>query len=149
MDLSGKLKEMTILLIDDDEWIRDSLTLFFEGEGCRLVALETAEEAVEALKQQGYDIMIVDYRLPGMGGLEFLGRVQESHPDALKILITAYGNEEVAGEARKMGIDDFIEKPLTSTIIEESLFRVIKNREEENRPPPGSRRHKEQEKRKR
>ena len=43
MDLFGKLKEMTILLIDDDEWIRDSLTLFFEGEGCHLVALETAE----------------------------------------------------------------------------------------------------------
>jgi DNA-binding NtrC family response regulator len=145
MDLFGKLKEMTILLIDDDEWIRNSLSLFFTGEGCRLLALETAEEAVEAIKQRDYDIMIVDHKLPGMDGLEFLRHVQESHPDAVKILITAYGNEEVASKARKMGIDDFIEKPFTSTIIEESLSRVIKNRKEENRLPSGSPRHKKQE----
>ena len=47
MDLFSKLKKMRILLIDDDEWIRDSLSLYFEGEGCHLLALETAEEGNE------------------------------------------------------------------------------------------------------
>jgi CheY-like chemotaxis protein len=54
MDLFSKLKKMRILLIDDDEWIRDSLSLYFEGEGCHLFALETAEEGIEALKGQNY-----------------------------------------------------------------------------------------------
>jgi DNA-binding NtrC family response regulator len=127
MDLFNKLKRMEMLLIDDDEWIRDSLTLFFEGEGCHLLALETAEEGMEALKKKDYDIIIADYKLPGMDGLEFLRRIQDSHPDVMKILITAYGSEEVVSEAKRLGALDFIQKPFTSEAVEESLSRLIEN----------------------
>ena len=129
MDLFNKLKEMKILLIDDDEWIRDSLCILFEYEGCHLLALETAEEAMEALKRQDYDIIIVDYKLPGMDGLEFLRRIQESHPNVMKMLITAYGSEEVVSEAKRLGAQDFVQKPFTSEVVEESLSRFIANRE--------------------
>ena len=125
MDLFSKLKSMKILLIDDDEWIRDSMSIFFESEGCYLLALETAEEGIEELKKEVYDIIIVDYRLPGMDGLEFLRQIQESHPGAIKILITAYGSEEVVSEAMRIGIQDFIEKPFTTKTIEGSLSRLI------------------------
>ena len=125
MDLFGKLKEMKMLLIDDDEWIRDSLSLFFEGEGCHLVAVETAEEGMEELKRQDYDIIIVDYRLPGMDGLEFLERIKESHPNALTLLITAYGSKDVLLKASKIGIQGFIDKPFTIRTIEDSLSRLI------------------------
>ena len=81
---------MKILLIDDDEWIRDSLRLFFEAEGCPLLALETAEEGLVALWENTYDIIIVDYKLPGLNGIEFLKRIRFAHSDAIKILITAY-----------------------------------------------------------
>ena len=123
---------MKIALIDDDEWIRDSLSLFFEGEGCHLLAVETAEEAIEALKGQEYDIMIVDYRLPGMDGLEFLKRIQKTHPHAIKILITAYKDAKVVSEAIRMGIHDFIEKPFTTRTIEESVSRLVENGEQKN-----------------
>ncbi|MFC1857199.1 response regulator [Thermodesulfobacteriota bacterium] len=126
MDLFGKLKKKKMLLIDDDEWIRDSLCLFFEGEGCRLTALETAEEGLEALKEENYDVIIVDYKLPGMDGLEFLRLIQENDHQPVKILITAYGTEEVASKATGMGIQDFIAKPFTSKIIEKSLSRLIR-----------------------
>jgi DNA-binding NtrC family response regulator len=125
MDLFSKLKKMRILLIDDDEWIRDSLSLYFEGEGCHLLALETTEEGIEALKGQNYDIIMVDYRLPGMDGLEFLKRIQKTQSHAMKVLITAYRSDEVVSEAFKMGIQDFIEKPFTTKTIEESLSWVI------------------------
>ena len=125
MDLFSRLKEMKILLIDDDEWIRDSLTLFFEGEGCRLVAFETAEEGLDAIKKKSYDIVIADYKLPGMDGLEFFSQLQKSHPSVIKILITAYGSKEVVSEAFKLGIHDFIDKPFTSDSIESSLSRLI------------------------
>ncbi len=129
MDLFKKLKKMKILLIDDDEWIRDSLTLFFESEECRLIALETAEEGIDALKQESYDIVIADYRLPGMDGLEFFEHLQKSHPNVIKILITAYGSKGVVSEAFKLGIHDFIDKPFTSETIERSLLRLIEKRE--------------------
>ena len=125
MDLFNKLKNMKILLIDDDEWIRDSLSLFFESEGCNLKALERAGEGLKTLRNENYDIIIVDYRLPDMDGLEFFKRIQESHPNAFKILITAYGSKELLSKAMEMGVHDFIEKPFTSETIEESLSRLI------------------------
>jgi len=125
MKLFIKLRQMKILLIDDDEWIRDSLSLYFEGEGCHLLALETAEEGIEALKGQNYDIMMVDYRLPGMDGLEFLKRIQGPCPHTKKVLITAYKSKEVVSKAIKIGIDGFIEKPFTTRNMEESLSRLI------------------------
>jgi len=130
MDLFEKLKSLEILLIDDDEWIRDSLCGFFESEGCHLTALETAEEGMEATKRQGYDILITDYRLPGMDGLEFIRHIRGTQPHIMTILITAYKSEGVVSAARELGISGFIEKPFTTKTIEESLSRLVKKREQ-------------------
>ncbi|MBW1695745.1 MAG: response regulator [Deltaproteobacteria bacterium] len=125
MDIYSKLREKKMLLIDDDEWIRDSLSIFFEAEGCHIHTLETAEEGLEILKHQPYDIIIVDYRLPGMDGLDFLRRIKGQYPNSIKILITAYGDKEIAYEARQLGVNDFIEKPFTTTTIEASLSLLL------------------------
>ena len=119
---------MRILLVDDDEWIRDSLRLYFKSEGCHLVARETGEEGIDALEDQDYDVIIVDYRLPGMDGLEFFERIKDSHTHSIKILITAYGNKQLLTRAMKLGIQDYLEKPFTSGMIETSLSKLIKNR---------------------
>ena len=127
MCLFRKLREMRILLIDDDEWIRDSLSLFFESEGCHLIALETAEEGLEEINRQACDIIISDYKLPGMDGLEFLERINRSYPDALTMMITAFGSKDVFLKARKTGVQEFIDKPFTIQSIEDSLSRLIRN----------------------
>ncbi|MBT8365322.1 MAG: response regulator [Deltaproteobacteria bacterium] len=127
MDIFNRIKNMKILLVDDDEWIRDSLSLFFEVEGCNLLTLETAEEGIEAVKQQAYDLVISDYKLPGMDGIEFLRRVKEKQPNVFEILITAYANYKIVKEAKKIGVQEFIPKPFTSENVEISLARVIEN----------------------
>jgi len=116
---------MKILLIDDDEWIRDSMSLFFESEGCRLLALETAEEGIASLEKQACDIIISDYRLPGMNGVEFFKKIRNSSEKSIKILITAYGSAGVISKAKKAGVQEFIEKPFTTDIIEASLLRLL------------------------
>jgi len=121
----SKLKNMKTLLIDDDEFVRDSLRLLFESKGCCLTAVETAEEAIEALKAQDYELIITDFRLPGMDGLEFCKKIKETFPHAMKILITAYGSRAVADEAMTIGVRELIEKPITSTAIEASLRRLF------------------------
>ena len=113
------------MLIDDDEWIRDSLSLFFEAEGCNLLTYETAEEGMEAVNKQAYDIVISDYKLPGMDGLEFLRRVKEKQPKIFEVLITAYANCEIVKEAKEIGVKDIIPKPFTSEDVETSLSRII------------------------
>jgi DNA-binding NtrC family response regulator len=129
MDLFNKLKDKKILLVDDDEWIRDSLTLYFGTEGCHMLAVETAEEGLELLKQEDYDIILIDYKLPGIDGLTFTKKIHEIRPDAIKILITAYKTKEVVSEAKRIGIQDIIDKPFTIKTIEDSLSRLIQKNE--------------------
>lgn len=126
MNLFNQLKAIKVLLVDDDEWIRDSMRLFFEGEGCRLETYETAEEAIKNIKNKKYDVIFVDYKLPGMNGLSFFGLIAGSQPNALKILITAYGRE-VVEKANPLNIHDIITKPFTSDDILKSLNRFFKN----------------------
>jgi DNA-binding response OmpR family regulator len=116
---------MHLLLIDDDEWVRDSLRLFFESEGCDIVALETAEEGLNLTANRHFDIIVVDYRLPGMDGLEFISRLPASQTDTLKVLITAYGSEDLLLEARHSGFHACIPKPFTTEVIEASLKALI------------------------
>ena len=125
MDIFNVLKKMKILLIDDDEWIRDSMTLFFESEDCRIMVLETAEEGLKEIKAHSYDIILIDYKLPGINGLEFLEQIRAFYPKAVRILLSAYGDSEIIERAKNMGIQDFIEKPFTWEAIEKSLSRAI------------------------
>lgn len=143
MDLFKKLRGKKILLIDDDEWIRDSLSLFFESEGCELLALETAEEGVEILSKQPYDIIIADYKLPGMNGLEFFEHIKTQGAPVVKILITAFGSEEVMSEAHTIGIVEIIEKPLTTRTIVDTLSKLITRKPQKNQPGSGDRIQKE------
>jgi CheY-like chemotaxis protein len=120
------LRQLKTLLIDDDEFVRDSLRVMFESKGCFLQAVETAEEAIHVLDIGRYDLVITDYKLPGMNGLDFCRRLQESHPNVVKILITAYGSQSVKDEANDVGVSEFIEKPITPKSIEASLSRLFK-----------------------
>jgi len=123
--LFEQLKSKRIMLIDDDDFIRDSMGLFFEGEGCKLDVFETAEEALMELGHHSFDIILADYKLPGIDGLEFFRRINESSPNTIKILITAYGNTEILSEVKMMGIHDFIAKPFSTITIEKSLSNLI------------------------
>ena len=125
MDLFTKLRSMQMLLIDDDEWVRDSLQLFFESEGCKIVALENAEQGLNFIAKHEFDIIIVDYRLSGMDGLEFINRLPANQAGTLKVLISAYGNKDLLLRAKKAGVHQFIRKPFTKEDIEDSLKRLI------------------------
>jgi CheY-like chemotaxis protein len=127
MDVFQELRKMAVLVVDDDEWVRDSLSLFFESEGCAIVALETAEQGLSAMEDRSYDVIIADYRLPGMDGIEFLKNVNRKNlaHKSIKILVTAYGNELVLKDIEKLGINDFIPKPFSTSTLLASLCKQI------------------------
>lgn len=126
MDIFSRLREMDMLLIDDDEWIRDSLSIYFESEDCRLVTCDSAEDGLQALGSQQFDIVIADYRLPGMDGIEFFEKSRLSHPDAVKILITAYATDSVNCQATQAGVQRVIPKPFTSHDLLDCLAVLTK-----------------------
>ena len=125
MNLFAKLKRLKIILIDDDEWIRDSMRIFFEYEGCDLATFETAEEALEATGKHSFDIIIADYKLPGMDGITFFKRLHMPGVDPIKILITAYHSQTVTRMVEDAGIHALIEKPFGPETIEETLARLL------------------------
>ena len=136
MDLFEQLQGMKVPLVEDDQWIRDSLRRFFANENCALMVVETGEDGLELIKANGCDIVITDYRLPGMNGLEFLKRALRINPRFKKILLTAYMTEPVISEAFRLGVHEFIEKPFAMEDLEEALVRVLEKKVIINGPSP-------------
>ena len=100
-----------ILIIDDERAIRSSLRDILEYENYNVEEAENAVKALEILKQQSFDVIFCDIKMPQMDGLEFLEKTKTS-VEAPIIMISGHGTIETAVEALKNGAYDFIEKPL-------------------------------------
>jgi two-component system nitrogen regulation response regulator NtrX len=107
-----------ILVVDDEEGIRESLTGIFEDEGYAVLASSSGEEALKVIKEQSPDLILLDVWLTGMDGIETLKLMKEVKPNIPVIIISGHGNIELAVKATRMGAYDFLEKPL-------SLERVV------------------------
>ncbi|GEM_PF-960306 len=125
MTAKGILKNQRVLLVDDDQSIRLSLSYFFRNKVGAFTALETAEQALDHLGTEIYDIVLCDYRLPGMDGLALFQELQRLDLPVLKVLITAHGDMELAISAIKTGIHDFIPKPFNAHTVEQSLINLL------------------------
>jgi DNA-binding NtrC family response regulator len=104
-------KEIKILIVDDEEIVRESLSEWLKEDGYQV---ETAENAVVALNKVNeirYDIYLLDIKMPGMDGMELNLRIREIDKNALIIMITAYAAVDTAVSALKNGAYDYITKP--------------------------------------
>ena len=116
-----------MLLVDDDEFIRDSLSIAFKNKGCSMQTVETAEEGLDILDQEKFDVIISDFRLPGIDGLEFLRLAKICQAGSLRMLITAYRDEGIVSKVTAMGIHRYIEKPFSVESLAESLAMLTRN----------------------
>ena len=123
-----KLKNFKTLLVDDNAVVRDTMKMIFTQKECILKAFETAEEGLQELAKEHLDIIISDLRLPGIDGVEFLKRAAVAQPDAIKILISGYGNESTVSEAFEIGVHAFIRKPFSLTAFLDQLMPHVEQR---------------------
>ena len=100
-----------ILIVDDDQSMRYSLSRMLEGQGLQLSLAKNGAEALERFEQDRPDLVVMDIRMPGQSGLEVLREIRDRDPKALVILMTAFGTTETAIEAMKYGAFDYILKP--------------------------------------
>jgi two-component system nitrogen regulation response regulator NtrX len=103
----------TILVVDDEQSIRESLDGILQDEGYRTLLAETGEQALEAVQENSPDLVLLDIWLPGIDGLETLRRMRQSAPEQLVVMMSGHGTIETAVKATKLGAYDFIEKPLS------------------------------------
>jgi len=113
--------DTSILIVDDEQEIRDSLSEVLTDEGYLTYTAENGKVALEMLSAQHYDIIISDIKMPELDGVTLLQQVKEQAPDTFVILITSYGSTETAIDAMRLGAIDYILKPID---FDELILRI-------------------------
>lgn len=119
--------EFWILILDDEKMVCNSLRRVLEGKEKNIVTATTVEEAWKIIKSQTIDLVLLDYRLNEGSGLHFLEELKEQFPEIQVIMITAFGNIEVAVKAMKLGAFDFIQKNAEPDFIRFTVKRALDN----------------------
>ena len=125
MQAFSLLKNIKTLLVDDDKFVRDSMNLAFKLNGWSFLSVKTAKDGLEALEIESFDIIISDFRLPEINGLEFFKLMDEVHPNRLKVLISACISSDIESEAIANGVHKIIEKPFCVHTLFESLNDIL------------------------
>jgi len=115
------LKNYSVLVVDDEAGIRQSLTDVLQDEGYRVTAVESGEDCLSFLGKGKTDVVLLDVWLPGIDGLETLARIRKTENPPVVVMISGHGTIETAVRATKKGAFDFIEKPLS---IEKTLLTL-------------------------
>ena len=114
-----------VLVVDDEGAIRYSVSKTLQRVGYNVNEAASGEEALEAIKQQRFDVVLTDIRMPGLTGVELLKRIREQAPDAIVILMTGYASLGTAVEALRLGAHDYLIKPSSSQDIRQSVSRGV------------------------
>jgi DNA-binding NtrC family response regulator len=115
-----------LLIVDDEKNIRNHLSSFFESCGYRVRVADSARQALEALAaEHDFDLVLSDYRMAEVNGLELLQRIKRDSPRLPVILMTAYGTVENAVAAMKSGAYDYVAKPFTLEQIQHVVTRAL------------------------
>jgi DNA-binding NtrC family response regulator len=110
-----------ILVVDDDEIVREVIISLLQGEGYSVLAARDGLDAIKLLKTEDINLVITDLRMPGADGLEVLKEANKMDPDRAVIILTAYGTLDTALKAIREGAYDYMTKPFR---MEEMIIRV-------------------------
>ena len=117
-----------ILIVDDEISTTETLQGFLKKKGFDVTAEHDPETAVELIREKEYDLMIADYRMPKMNGLELIQKVREIDPVVAIIMISAYGKIETAVQIMKSGASDYLTKPIDLKELLLLIDKCIENR---------------------
>ena len=120
---------MKIFVIDDDKNQRENLGGFLEDIGHKVHICDSGDNCLQYLEKEYVDLIITDFRMPGMSGMDILRKAKEINPDISVILVTAFGTIEDAVEAMKLGAADYITKPIDLDEIEMKINKLKEHRQ--------------------
>lgn len=121
--------EPRVLVVDDDAVVGKSFERVLTGKGYAVETAMSGKEAFEKYAGGEFDAVFMDLRMPGQDGLEVAKRIKEMNPWLPLVIVTGYGTEEAEATARQIGVDGFVHKPLTPSMIEDLAVRMVAKKE--------------------
>ena len=126
------MKNMNILIVEDDQGIQDMLTYALEPEGYQLYSALTVKEAWEIIEKKAPDLILLDWMLPDSSGIDLLHRIRKYHSKLPVIMLTAKAEEEDRVLGLDMGADDYIVKPFSVKELKSRIQAVLRRSIPEN-----------------
>ncbi len=114
-----------IMVIDDEKIVGDMAKLSLEQDGYSVETFLNAEPALKRLQEEQFDVVVTDYKMKGIDGMEVLKTVKELHPKTQVIMITAFANLDAAIEALRRDVHDFFPKPVKIKELKASIKRAL------------------------
>jgi DNA-binding NtrC family response regulator len=121
-------KDYSILIVDDEPIVRDSLGKWFSEEGYQVETAANAGEALDRMAQRNYDLIFLDIKMPGMSGLELQRKIRTIDANATVVIITAFASVDTAVEALKDGAHDYITKPIDPDYLSHLVAKLVRQR---------------------
>jgi len=104
-------ERIRILIVDDEERFRSTLIKLLSSRGMEATAAGSGEEALEILGRESCDVILLDVKMPGMGGVKALPRIKELRPEAEVLILTGHASVDIASEMIRCGAADYLLKP--------------------------------------
>jgi DNA-binding NtrC family response regulator len=111
-EVAKMLEKTKILVVDDEEVVRLCLLRTFLAERCSVEAVRDGSDALQAMGQRPFDVVLLDLRMPGLDGMSVLKTIKQRWPESEVIIITGYPAVESAKEAVSLGAYDYLAKPV-------------------------------------
>ncbi len=119
-----------ILIIDDEIGICLIMSKFLSKNGYQTVTAESGATAFEYLEKEKFDLVLSDFRLEDTDGREILRRIKSDYPELIVIIVSGFGDPNLAAELIRMGAYDFINKPIYPNVILEAVQRALEERDD-------------------
>jgi putative nucleotidyltransferase with HDIG domain len=132
MDASLPAPEATpIVVVDDEQPVLDLLGKVLEGEGYPVAAFASAQDALSRIAEGGVSLLITDVRMPSMSGVELARRALEEDPDVAILVLTGAADAETAVESFRLGVEDYLTKPIAPDTLVEAVDRALRQRRQQ------------------
>ena len=122
------MADRRILVVDDEESVIYTCVEELEQEGFEAQGVTDGAEAIELYRSEGFDLVLADLKMPGVDGMEVLRTIMEYDPEALVVIMTAFGTVDIAVEALRSGAREFIAKPFDTSELVAKLRSVLEQR---------------------
>jgi CheY-like chemotaxis protein len=121
----SNVENAKLLIVDDNEGVRHLVTRWLERAGFSVREAKDGAEAIEKVKEDPPAIILADIRMPKIDGIELARIIKSDYPEIKVILMTAYSSPQTIAQARREGVDDYLEKPFTKDQVERITLEAL------------------------